>query len=121
VLDDQGATEVEDHDGVPGVHDAYPVFGERAADPESDAAELDRAGVADQLDPDLFRQGHDLVTGKLSSSGSPDSYQVLKEKFNARYVFLAKPFDDSLYFRLWADPRFSLRKENQYSVVFEVN
>ena len=72
-------------------------------------------------DPDLFRQGHDLVTGKLSSSGSPDSYQVLKEKFNARYVFLAKPFDDSLYFRLWADPRFSLRKENQYSVVFEVN
>jgi hypothetical protein len=72
-------------------------------------------------DPDLFRQGHDLVTGKLNSSGSLDSYQVLKKKFNARYVFLAKPFDDSLYFRLWADPRFSLRKENQYSVVFEVN
>jgi hypothetical protein len=59
-------------------------------------------------DPDLFRAG-------------PDSYQVLKERFNARYVFLAKPFDDSLYLRLSADPRFALRKENQYSVVFEVN
>jgi len=72
-------------------------------------------------DPDLFRAGNDLVTGQLGSPGFPDSYQVLKERFNARYVFLAKPFDDSLYLRLAADPRFSLRKENQYSVVFEVN
>ena len=60
------------------------------------------------------------LPAELGSPGFPDSYEVLKKRFNARYVFLAKPFDDSLYLRLSADPRFSLRKENQYSVVFEV-
>jgi hypothetical protein len=49
-----------------------------------------------------------------------DPYRVLKEDFKARYVVLAKPFDDSLRFRLDRDAGFVLKQENDRSAVFEI-
>jgi hypothetical protein len=72
-------------------------------------------------DPALYQEGHDLTTGQMHSQGLKDPYIILKENFKARYVFLAKPFDGSLYFRLSRDSRFLLKQENGNSAVFEIN
>ena len=72
-------------------------------------------------DRDLYRKGYYLLTGEGDPGGSKDPYRILKEDFKARYVFLAKPFDGSLYFRLLPHSGFSLKQENDTSVVFEIN
>ncbi len=72
-------------------------------------------------DQDLYREGSYLVSEPIRQEGLKDAYKILKEKFKARYVVLAKPFDGSLYFRLLRDSRFLLKQENDSSAVFEVN
>ena len=72
-------------------------------------------------DPDLYREGYHLVTDQMRQEGLRDAYKILKEKFKARYVFLAKPFDGSLYFRLLHDSRFLLKQETDTSAVFEID
>jgi hypothetical protein len=83
------------------------------------------------FDSDLYRKAYYLATDRVgqmvrsdtgdNEQGSIDSYKILKEDFKARYVFLAKPFDRSLYFRLRRDSRFSLKLENDSSAVFQIN
>ena len=83
------------------------------------------------FDSDLYRKAYYLATDRMgqmvrsdtgdNEQGSIDSYKILKEDFKARYVFLAKPFDRSLYFRLRRDSRFSLKLENDSSAVFQIN
>ena len=72
-------------------------------------------------DQDLYRESSYLVSDSIRQEGSKDAYKILKEKFKARYVVLAKPFDGSLYFRLVRDPRFLLKQDNDSSAVFEVD
>ena len=81
-------------------------------------------------DPVLYWKSDYLRTGKMPNDcgddrcrndKSNDPYQILKDDFHARYVVLAKPFDRSLYFRLWADSRFLLRHENNAAAVFQIN
>jgi hypothetical protein len=81
------------------------------------------------FDAELYRAG--LTVGAPSNSlfcagGScpettgADSYQILKEKFKARYVFLLKQADPDLYVYLLNDKRFELKKQDESAVVFEV-
>jgi hypothetical protein len=72
-------------------------------------------------DPVLYAKGYNLVADDKTDQSGQDPYNIIKEDFHARYVVLAKPFDDSLYFRLQGDNRFQLRQENDRSAVFEVN
>jgi hypothetical protein len=71
-------------------------------------------------DPKLYKKGYDLVMDNNPSGIAIDPYRVLKEDFKARYVVLAKPFDDSLRFRLDRDAGFVLKQENDRSAVFEI-
>ena len=73
------------------------------------------------FDPSLYQEGYDMVRDEKPPEGLQDPYRILKEKFNARYLFLAKPFDASLYFRLKRDSRFLLKQENDRSAVFEIS
>ncbi len=83
------------------------------------------------FDSDLYRKAYDLTTDSMAPMvradsgrkelGFIDPYKILKEDFKARYVFLAKPFDRSLYMRLRRDSRFSLKLENESSAVFQIN
>jgi hypothetical protein len=83
------------------------------------------------FDSDLYRKAYDLTTDKMApmvradigrkEPAFIDPYKILKEDFKARYVFLAKPFDRSLYLRLRRDSRFSLKLENESSAVFQIN
>jgi hypothetical protein len=80
---------------------------------------------------DLYRKAYDLTNDSMApmvradsggkERGFIDPYKILKEDFKARYVFLAKPFDRSLYMRLRHDSRFSLKLENESSAVFQIN
>ena len=72
-------------------------------------------------DPVLYSEAYDLVADQtgLEDLKTPP-YKVLKEDLKVRYVVLAKPYDQSLYFRLLADRRFLPRQENETSAVFEV-
>ena len=83
------------------------------------------------FDSDLYRKAYDLATDGMApmvradtggkEPGFIDPHKILKEDFKARYVFLAKPFDRSLYLRLRHDSRFSLKLENESSAVFQIN
>jgi hypothetical protein len=72
-------------------------------------------------DPDLYRESHYLVADQMPPEGPVDVYAVLKNKFKARFVVLARAFDGSFYFRLASDSRFSLQYEDHNAAVFEVN
>ena len=72
-------------------------------------------------DPDLYREGYDLLSDQKRQESLGDAYTTIKEKFKARFVVLAKPFDGILYFRLVRDSRFLLKLENDSSAVFEVD
>lgn len=81
------------------------------------------------FDPELYRAGLSVgaprnsvlcVTGTCAEGTGADSYQILKEKFKARYVFLLKQADANIYIYLLSDKRFALRNEDHVSAVFEV-
>ncbi|MGH7816343.1 MAG: hypothetical protein ACREOR_03050 [Candidatus Binatia bacterium] len=79
-------------------------------------------------DPELYKAGMSIgaprrsilcVTGTCPEAGA-DSYQIVKERFKARYVFLLKQADANIYFFLLSDKRFALRNEDHGTAVFEV-
>lgn len=79
--------------------------------------------------PELYRAGLSFtaprssflcVTGNCPEATAPDPYQILKERFKARYVFLLKQADPNIYLYLLSDKRFSLKSEDHISAVFEV-
>ena len=75
-------------------------------------------------EPELHRAGLSLAAPRRSalcvSGNCADPYQVLKEGFKARYVFLLKRADTRTYLYLRSDRRFSLKSEDHTSAVFEV-
>ena len=60
------------------------------------------------------------ATGDCAEETTSDPYQILKERFKARYVFLLKQADTNTYLYLLSDKRFSLKSEDYISAVFEV-
>ncbi len=81
------------------------------------------------FDPELYRAGLRVgapgssllcPTGSCPEGAGGDSYQILKERFKARYVFLLKQADTAVYFDLLNDKRFELRFQDEGSAVFEV-
>ncbi|MGH7887383.1 MAG: hypothetical protein ACREPG_05935, partial [Candidatus Binatia bacterium] len=81
------------------------------------------------FDPELYRAGLSVgtarssllcATGNCPETIGADGYQVVKEKFKARYVFLLKQADANLYFQLLNDKRFELKKQDEGAAVFEV-
>jgi hypothetical protein len=80
-------------------------------------------------DPELYRDGLSLgmpvhsipcPAGACPEPSGADSYRLLKEKFKARYLFLLKQPDASLFLHLLTDPRFMLRHHDENTAVFEV-
>lgn len=82
-------------------------------------------------DPRRYWLGYSLVTGKKAlldytpqkcdEAAMTDPYRVLKDDFNARFLFLAKPFDNRLYVELLTDRRFLLKQESANYAIFELN
>lgn len=82
------------------------------------------------FDPALYRAGLSIGTARdpllcapgncLETPGTV-SYQVLKERFKARYVFLLKQADANVYFNLLNDKRFELKNDDDGAAVFEVH
>ena len=82
------------------------------------------------FDPELYRAGLTVGTtgpisvlcpgGGCTAADGTDSHDVLKRKFNARYVFLLKEPDAVVFLRLLADKRFALRNHDEHTAVFEV-
>jgi hypothetical protein len=81
------------------------------------------------FDPELYRAGLSVgaprnsvlcVTGTCPEAAGADSYQILKEMFKTRFVFLLKQADANIYIYLLSDKRFALRNEDNVSAVFEV-
>ena len=81
------------------------------------------------FDPELYRAGLALgtprnsilcPTGTCSEPADADSYQLLKKKFKARYVFLLKQADASVFINLITDKRFILRHQDENTALFEV-
>jgi hypothetical protein len=80
-------------------------------------------------EPELYRAGLSFtaprtsflcVTGICPEVTAVDPYQVLKERFRARYVFLLKQADANVYFYLLRDKNFLLKNEDNGAAVFEV-
>jgi hypothetical protein len=81
------------------------------------------------FDPELYRLGlaigaaqHSMLCpgGACPQPAVADRHRVLKENFQARYVFLLKQADASLFVQLLGDPRFVLRHQDEYAALFEV-
>jgi len=82
------------------------------------------------FDPELYRAGlavagHGSAAilcpgGACGEADAAQSYEILKGKFNARYVFLLKQPDAVVFLRLLADKRFGLRHHDEHSAVFEL-
>jgi len=79
---------------------------------------------------DLYWKFHylslDLVTKKTCGKEEckvedlEDTYEVLKNDFKARYVFLEKEQNPAVYWYLGQDKRFEKRFENKKEVIFEI-
>lgn len=78
--------------------------------------ELYRAGLA------LGTPRNSLLcpTGACPEPGDADSYRLLKDKFQARYVFLLKQADANVFINLLNDKRFTLRYQDENTALFEV-
>jgi hypothetical protein len=80
-------------------------------------------------DPALYRAGLDVgaapdsllcPAGVCPEPSAADRHRTLKEKFQARFVFLLKQPDVQLFRALLADPRFALRHHDEQTALFEV-
>ncbi len=60
------------------------------------------------------------AVGACPETTRADSYQILREKFKARYVFLLKQADATLYFYLLNDKRFELKQQDESAAVFKL-
>lgn len=81
-------------------------------------------------DPNLYWESYYLETGKTTNftcastfckaNDLKDTYDVLKNDFQASFVALSRPADEKLYHYLLGDARFSLGYEDDASAVFSI-